>query len=110
VGVTNQADEWKQATQEFLHNTPEGKNWKGGNLNLIGYLLRANGLADVENKVEALQCIAREMHERGLDVVPEKKMQVDANATPAEILLKWKSAHNDDPVQIGEAFRKFFTK
>jgi hypothetical protein len=101
--------EWQTATTEFL-NTPEGKLWPGGanNLKLMGYLLQTHGLVDVENKVEALQAVAVEMRERGLDVVPEKKMQVDADASPAEILRKWKSALGDDPARIGEAFREFF--
>jgi hypothetical protein len=48
------------------------------------------------------------MNERGLDVSPEQKMQVDANSSPAEILRKWKEAY-DDPVKAGEAFQRFFT-
>jgi hypothetical protein len=111
VGVTNQADEWAQATQEFLHNTPEGRAWAGGanNLQLMGYLLRENGLADAEDKVAALKSVAAEMHEPGLDIVPEKKVEIRADASPAEIIEKWKSAMGYDPARIGEAFRRFFT-
>ena len=109
MGVTNQADEWAQATAKFLAS-PEGENWPGGsnNLQLMGYLLSVNGLADADDKVAALQSVAREMHERGLDVVPEKKMEVAANASPQEIIEKWKAALGDDPARIGEAFRKWF--
>jgi hypothetical protein len=112
VGVPNQAEEWAQATQEFLHNTPEGRAWAGGsnNLQILGWLLRENGLADAEDKLAALKSVAAEMKDRGLDVSPEQPTKVDANSSPAEILRKWKSALGDDPARIGEAFRKFFTK
>jgi hypothetical protein len=111
VGVTNQADEWAQATREFLAS-PEGQNWPGGsnNLTIMGYLLRENGLADAEDKVAALKSVASEMRARGLDVVPAQKMQVDVNASPQEIIEKWKAAYGDDPFKVGEAFRNFFKK
>jgi len=107
VGVTNQADEWAQATREFLAS-PEGQNWDGSpnNLELMGWLLRSSGLSDAENKVAALKSCAAEMHARGLDVLSERKIATDAS--PAEIIRDWKAAHGNDPVKIGEAFRKFF--
>jgi hypothetical protein len=103
-------NEWQIATQEFL-NTPEGKLWPGGanNLTLMGWLLQTNGFADAEDKVGALQACAAEMHNRGLDVVPEKKMVVDADASPAEILKSWKAGYGTDQA-AGEAFSKFFKK
>ena len=111
MGAPNQADEWKQATAQFLAS-PEGQNWPGGsnNLQILGWLLRENGLVDVENKVEALQHVAAEMRDRGLlDGMSERTRAVSPNDSPAETLLKWKAAY-DDPVKAGEAFRKFFTK
>jgi hypothetical protein len=110
VGGPNQADEWKQATAEFL-NTPEGKLWPGGanNLTLMGWLLQTNGFADAEDKVGALQACAAEMKSRGLDVSPEQKVEIRADASPGEILKSWKAAYSNEPVQIGEAFRKWFT-
>jgi hypothetical protein len=103
--------EWQTATREFLAS-PEGQDWPGGanNLQILGWLLQTHGLEAAEDKVAALQAVAAEMKDRGLDVVPEKKMAVDADASPAEILRSWKSAHNDDPVRVGEAFRNFFKK
>jgi hypothetical protein len=75
----------------------------------MGYLLRTHGLADATDKVAALKSVAAEMKDRGLDVVPEKKMVVDADASPAEILRAWKMAYGTDQA-AGVAFRKFFTK
>src|SRR5713101_1679653 len=98
-----QATEWAKATEQFL-TSEAGQNWPGGsnNLTLMGYLLRVNGLADAEDKVSALKAVANEMHERGLDISPEKKIVISANDSPAEILLKWKFAYSDDPVKVGE--------
>jgi len=101
--------EWQTATAEFL-NTPEGQHWPGGanNLTILGWLLRENGLQDAEDKVAALRVVAHEMRERGLLDVPSPP-KIDANASPAEILRSWKAAYSNDPVQVGEAFRKWFT-
>jgi hypothetical protein len=44
-----------------------------------------------------------------LDVVPEKKMAVDADASPAEIIKSWKAGYGTDQA-AGEAFRNFFKK
>jgi hypothetical protein len=110
VGVTNQADEWKQATAQFL-NSPEGRNWAGSPnaRELAGYLLTVYGLVDVEDKVAALKAVSQEMRSRGLDVSPEQKVEIRADSSPAEILKLWKVGYGD-PVKAGEAFRKFFTK
>jgi hypothetical protein len=104
------ATEWQNATAEFL-NTPEGRNWDGSpnKLALMGWLLQTNGLESVEDKVGALQAVAIEMHNRGLDVVPEQKTNIAADASPAEIIEKWKAGYGS-PQAAGEAFRKFFTK
>jgi hypothetical protein len=109
VGVPNQADEWKQATAQFLAS-PEGQNWDGSrnSLELMGWLLQTNGLQDAEDKVAALKACAAEMHNRGLDVSPEKKVEIRADSSPAEIIKNWKSAYGNDPAKIGEAFRKWF--
>jgi len=109
VSVSNR-EEWVVATREFLAS-PEGENWTGSqnNLEVLGYLLRSNGLEDAPDKVAALKACAAEMHERGLDVSPTQPRAVDANASPAEILKNWKAAYGDDPVKVGEAFRKWFT-
>jgi hypothetical protein len=108
VGVTNHEEEWQIATREFLAS-PEGQNWKGANLSLVGYLLHANGLTEAEDKVAALKSVAAEMKDRGLDVVSENKVEIRADASPAEIIEKWKVGYGD-PIKAGEAFRNFFKK
>jgi hypothetical protein len=111
VGVPNQAEDWAQATQEFLHNTPEGRAWAGGsnNLQILGWLLQTNGLTEAEDKLAALKCVAAEMKSRGLDVSPEQKVEIRADSSPAEIVKSWKIGYGTDQA-AGEAFRKFFTK
>jgi hypothetical protein len=76
----------------------------------MGWMLTVNGLAETDDKVAALQSVAREMHERGLDVSPPQTRAIDANSSPAEILKAWKFAYGNDPVKAGEAFRNFFKK
>ena len=111
MGVTNQADEWAQATAKFLAS-PEGQNWDGSrnSLELMGWLIQTHGLTAVEDKVAALKACAAEMAARGLDVSPEQKVEIRADASPGEILKSWKTGYGNNPAKIGEAFRKFFTK
>jgi hypothetical protein len=110
VSVSSQQEEWAIATQEFLAS-PEGQNWDGSpnKLALMGWMLTVNGLADTEDKVSALKSVAAELHNRGLDIVPENKVEIRADASPAEILKAWKFGYGDDPARIGEAFQRFFT-
>jgi hypothetical protein len=75
----------------------------------MGWLLRENGLLDADDKVAALKSVAAEMNERGLDVSPEQKVAIRADASPAEILKLWKVGYGTDQA-AGEAFRRFFTK
>ena len=73
----------------------------------MGWLLQTNGLSDAEDKVAALKACASEMHARGLDVSPEQQMKIATDASPQEIIEKWKAGYGD-PVKAGEAFRKWF--
>jgi hypothetical protein len=74
----------------------------------MGWLLQTNGLQDAEDKVAALKSVAAEMRSRGLDVSSERKVEIRADVSPAEIIEKWKAVYGD-PVKSGEAFRRFFT-
>jgi hypothetical protein len=70
-------------------------------------LLQTHGLEAAEDKVAALQAVAAEMHNRGLD--GPSPPRIDATASPAEIIKSWRAAYGDE-VKASNAFLKFFTK
>ena len=100
---------WAAATEIFLRDTAEGHSWKGGqkNLELAANLLQSHGLTDAQEKVAALQTIAREMREKGLefdsDVSQEQMIEATKNASPQELLEAFKTAH-PDAESANEAF------
>jgi hypothetical protein len=101
---------WQQATEVFLHDTPEGQTWKGGqkNLELIGNLIQSHGLVNAEDKVAALRTMAAEMRQKGLefdgDMTPEQVNELTDNATPQEILEAWKERQGGDPATANANF------
>jgi DNA gyrase inhibitor GyrI len=112
---------WQQATESFLHDTPEGQTWKGGqkNMELIGNLIQSHGLIDAEDKVAALRLLAREMAEKGLmfdgDYTPEQVNEMTTSANPQEILEAWKEKQRDPETANQEFIRlhqggRFFGK
>lgn len=102
--------QWAQATEEFLHKTPEGQTWKGGskNLSIIGTLILAHGWDNTTDKVAALRIAAKEMREKGLefagDVSPEEIIKMTEQMSPTEILEAFKQGQNGDPDAANKAF------
>ncbi len=102
---------WQQAVETFLHDTPEGQSWKGGqkNLAIIGNLAISHGLVDAADKVAALRTLAAEMREKGLefdgDYTAEQVNEMTDSATPQEIVQAWKEAQQGgDPEAANQEF------
>jgi hypothetical protein len=118
---TQYTQSWARATEVFLRETPEGREWKGGqkNLELIGNMIISHDLEDAPDKVAALRALAAEMKEKGLifdgDYTPEQVNQMTDAASPTEILEAWKETQPDPEAANTEFIRlhnggRFFGK
>jgi hypothetical protein len=74
---------WADATSSFLNNSPEGRNWPGGEANMlaIGEVIQSQGWTDAEDKQAALEAAAKYLRENNLLVMPP---EVAAHAREVE--------------------------
>jgi hypothetical protein len=102
---------WAQATEIFINDTPEGQRWRGGEKNkeILGNLLIAHGLTEAQDKVAALRAMAKEMTEKGLefdgDISPEQLQEMTHNMNPQEIVQAWKEKQPDPEAANAEFIR-----